>query len=146
MNGHTAILSHIHRIENNTEIPSWRCEATFRKTGKRHPFWMRGSQIVTEEQCRELAARSFPWLDCDPRTFRCERRLGERPPYNKEAVPVDWFRWGTDRMRAEIDAGLRPHSDYLLPPIELVNRRAQSILRGRGARPAAQRLPSILRG
>lgn len=35
------------------------------------------------------------------------------------SVPAAWHEWGTNRMKAEIEAGLRPHSDYLLPPLEL---------------------------
>lgn len=33
------------------------------------------------------------------------------------AVPKEWYGFGTNRMKAEIEAGIRPHSDYLLPPI-----------------------------
>jgi hypothetical protein len=115
-------LAHLHNIEHNQSIPSWRCEATRRADFKRVTFWMRGSQIVSEEQARVLAANSFPHLDCSEKVFKCERREGEGPPPNRKPVPLDWIQYGTDRMKAEIDAGLRPHSDYLLPPLELPRR------------------------
>lgn len=109
----------LYRIEQNNSIPSWRCEAVRRSDLKRITFWMRGSQIVTPEQVRLCAAAAFVHLDCSDKVFRCEKRENEPPPVNKKPVPLDWFIFGTDRMRAEIDAGLRPFSEYLLPAIQL---------------------------
>lgn len=130
----------IHGLEYNTKIPAWRCEAVRRSNLKRVTFWLRGSQIVTPEQARMVAAMAFAHLDCSPSVFKCERREGEQPPVNREAVPVDWFLHGTTRMKEEIDAGLRPFSEYLLPPIQ-VPQRPQSVLRAGVAKPGR----SILR-
>ena len=34
-------------------------------------------------------------------------------------IPFDWYEYGTTRMKEEIDAGLRPFSETLLPPIHI---------------------------
>lgn len=109
--------ANLHRIEENAEIPAWCCEAVRRSDLKRVAFWLRGSQLQTAEQARIVAAMAFVHLECSENVFKAERRYGEGAPVNRKPVPVDWFLFGTDRMKAEIDAGLRPFSEYLLPPL-----------------------------
>lgn len=33
-------------------------------------------------------------------------------------IPPEWHAFGTNRMKAEIEAGFRPYSEYILPPLD----------------------------
>jgi hypothetical protein len=35
------------------------------------------------------------------------------------SIPAKWYEFGTNRLKAEIDAGLRPPTEFLQPPLNL---------------------------
>jgi hypothetical protein len=94
---------------------------------RRVAFWLSGSQLLNGEAVRVIAQEAFPHLDCSPEQFRCEQRPDDNQPYQRKPIPVDWYLWGTNRMRAEIDAGLRPFSDTIQPPIPIPKRPPTSL-------------------
>lgn len=56
-------------------------------------------------------------------------------PGPRTMVPANYTQFGTDRQRAETDAGLRPHSDFLQPPIQFQEKPLIIPIRGSGLTP-----------
>src|ERR1019366_2023463 len=59
----------------------------------------------------------------------------DKDPGTLREAPKEWFTFGTSRMQAEIDAGLRPQSSILLPPLELSIDPETTPTRGKGLVP-----------
>lgn len=96
-------------------MPGWAWVA--KHNGKDARGWTSGSRMLTEEDVKQEIIRYFHNVDVTE--FKCERK--DDPPLIVRPPPASWYLYGTTRMKAEIEAGLRTHSDTLLPPIDGVN-------------------------
>lgn len=125
-------------------MPGWRWEAKI--GGKTASGWTSGSQLLTRELL--LAHLQVAYHNLDFSDFNCEPN--ENPPLIVRPVPPAWFGFDTTRMKAEIDAGLRPYTDTLEPPLEgvdpepLINRLLTPLAGPRnGLRPLSRRPTNV---
>jgi hypothetical protein len=84
------------------------------KQGKERTGYTESPWIATPQQLHDhLKAHFHAVVFTD---FKCEQG-----PCKKimRPIPFDWYEYGTTRMKEEIDAGLRPFSETLLPPIHI---------------------------
>lgn len=96
-------------------MPGWRWSAKFGT--KSASGWTSGSMLLTAEHLKDELRRNYHNLDLTD--LKCEQN--DSPPLIVRPVPPAWFGFDTTRMKAEIDAGLRPYTDTLEPPLDGVD-------------------------
>jgi hypothetical protein len=87
-------------------MPEWNWTARFR--GREVTGHSSGSQLVNPQALLDVLRWSQKNLDYSD--FKCE----QGPPRRiLKPVPFEWFCFGTDRLKLEIDAGIRPFTDTI---------------------------------
>jgi hypothetical protein len=94
-------------------MPGWRWEAKD-ASGKVFTGWTSGSRMKSPAILQAHLRSHYRSLDFSQ--LKCERQ--DKRPLIVRPMPKDTVEFGTTRMRMEIDAGLRPFSSQLLPPLE----------------------------
>jgi hypothetical protein len=81
-------------------------------SGKPQCLWFPVAKFTCEADAFAYVRKHFTGIT-PLKAYQSDEERMVRP------VPSQWYLYGTNRMKLEIEAGLRPHSDYLQPPIDL---------------------------
>lgn len=81
-------------------------------SGKEQRLWFPEAKFQSDVEAMEYATRHFHAVT-PLRAYQ-----SDESPGIIRACPAQWYLFGTNRMKAEIEAGLRPPSEFLLPPLD----------------------------
>ena len=82
-------------------------------SGRTQMIWIPDAKFNTDIEAMDYVRRHFNAV-VPLRAYQSDESPGVLRP-----CPAKWYLYGTNRLHAEIKAGLRPPTDTLQPPIDL---------------------------